>query len=301
MFRSRGRGHAVEGQNTMRKWARTTRRPSMPDGKVTDLHRGPARPPELIFRPCVRRWSAPTLRSRGERRRSGERTNSIRRYRRFQLHGQLSTNTGSEEVLFTKGDLLDSGFPVPISTVTAGPTPQALFLMASNSKGTLEFEFDQNWNLIAGQGLALTGSNGHNAGSGAMDNYLRVRSGALDADPVGTRVPFRHGGLHPAAQMPGMLKGDDARRRQPSRIRNLTSTAPRIPGHVHRRRCCCRFSIRKSSKSVSTVHVVRYGVLGVVPTPRPQHGAPFRTRGPEGPFPRFIWTKVKTAWRGPRD
>ena len=32
---------------------------------------------------------------------------------------------------------------------------------------------------------------------------------------------------------------------------------------------------------------MRHGVLGVVPTPRPQRGTPFAPRGPEGPFPRF--------------
>ena len=36
--------------------------------------------------------------------------------------------------------------------------------------------------------------------------------------------------------------------------------------------------------------LVRHGVLGVVPTPRPQRGAPFAPRGPEGPFPRFDTT-----------
>ena len=33
--------------------------------------------------------------------------------------------------------------------------------------------------------------------------------------------------------------------------------------------------------------LVRHGVLGVVPTPRPQRGTPFAPRGPGGPFPRF--------------
>ena len=33
--------------------------------------------------------------------------------------------------------------------------------------------------------------------------------------------------------------------------------------------------------------LARHGILGVVPTPRPQRGAPFAPRGPEGPFPRF--------------
>ena len=33
--------------------------------------------------------------------------------------------------------------------------------------------------------------------------------------------------------------------------------------------------------------LLRHGVLGVVPTPRPQRGTPFAPRGPEGPFPRF--------------
>ena len=35
---------------------------------------------------------------------------------------------------------------------------------------------------------------------------------------------------------------------------------------------------------------VRHGVLGVVPTPRPQRGIPFAPRGPDGPFPRFTAT-----------
>jgi PEP-CTERM motif len=83
----------------------------------------------------------------------------------FNFMVRLPTSAGSEEVLFTKGDLLDSGFPVAISTVTAGPTPQFFSLMASNSKGALQVEFDQNWNLIAGQGLALTGTNGFNSGA----------------------------------------------------------------------------------------------------------------------------------------
>ena len=33
--------------------------------------------------------------------------------------------------------------------------------------------------------------------------------------------------------------------------------------------------------------LVRHGVLGVVPTSRPQRGTPFAPRGPVGPFPRF--------------
>ena len=35
---------------------------------------------------------------------------------------------------------------------------------------------------------------------------------------------------------------------------------------------------------------VRHGVLGVVPTSRPQRGIPFAPRGPDGPFPRFTAT-----------
>src|SRR5271170_7987858 len=36
--------------------------------------------------------------------------------------------------------------------------------------------------------------------------------------------------------------------------------------------------------------LMRLSVLGVLPTPRPQHGIPFAPRGPEGPFPRFTAT-----------
>ena len=83
----------------------------------------------------------------------------------FNFMVKLPTSTGSEEAVFATGDLLSTGFPTPISTVTAGPTATFFSLTAVNSYGTLEVEFDQNWNLLVGQGLALTGSNGFNAGS----------------------------------------------------------------------------------------------------------------------------------------
>ncbi len=137
----------------------------------------------------------------------------------FNFMVKLTTSTGSEEVVFTTGDLLDSGFPVPISTVTAGPTPQFLSLTASNSKGILEVEFDQDWNLIVGQGLALMGSNGFNAGSEGQ----WIITGASIPEPStltlsGLACFFGMAYIRRAA--PGILKGDGASRRQPSRIRN---------------------------------------------------------------------------------
>jgi len=62
---------------------------------------------------------------------------------------------------FTTADLANTDFPFAISKVTAGPTGSFAELFATNSSGSsMNVEFDQNWNLIAGQGLsaALTPS-----------------------------------------------------------------------------------------------------------------------------------------------
>ena len=69
--------------------------------------------------------------------------------------------------------------------------------------------------------------------------------------------------------------------------------APTDPG-VHVK--CTRFvtlwhvAVPHTTWSFRGDTLVRHGVLGVVPTPRPQRGTPFAPRGPEGPFPRFTAT-----------
>ena len=70
----------------------------------------------------------------------------------------------------------------------------------------------------------------------------------------------------------------------------LLPGAPTDPG-VHVK--CTRFvtswsiAVPHMTRSFRGDTLTRHGVLGVVPTPRPQRGAPFAPRGPEGPFPRF--------------
>ena len=49
----------------------------------------------------------------------------------------------------------------------------------------------------------------------------------------------------------------------------------------------CGIAVPHTTRSFRGDTLVRHGVLGVVPTPRPQRGTPFAPRGPEGPFPRF--------------
>jgi len=53
---------------------------------------------------------------------------------------------------------------------------------------------------------------------------------------------------------------------------------------------CCGVAVPHTTGSFRGDTLVRRGVLGVVPTPRPQRGAPFAPRGPGGPFPRFSTT-----------
>jgi hypothetical protein len=70
----------------------------------------------------------------------------------------------------------------------------------------------------------------------------------------------------------------------------LLPGAPTDPG-VHVK--CTRFvtlwhvAVPHTTGSFRGNTLVRHGVLGVVPTPRPQRGTPFAPRGPKGPFPRF--------------
>src|ERR1017187_7090004 len=49
----------------------------------------------------------------------------------------------------------------------------------------------------------------------------------------------------------------------------------------------CGIAVHHTTRSFCGDTLMRHGVLGVVPTPRPQRGTPFATRGPEGPFPRL--------------
>ena len=48
-----------------------------------------------------------------------------------------------------------------------------------------------------------------------------------------------------------------------------------------------KIAVPRTTRSFRGDTLVRHGVLGVVPTPRPQRGTPFAPQGPEGPFPRF--------------
>ncbi len=73
----------------------------------------------------------------------------------------------------------------------------------------------------------------------------------------------------------------------------LPPTAPTDPDvHVkmHPVRHVVDIAVPHTTRSFRGDTLVRHGVLGVVPTPRPQRGTPFAPRGPEGPFPRFKTT-----------
>ena len=52
----------------------------------------------------------------------------------------------------------------------------------------------------------------------------------------------------------------------------------------------CGIAVPHTTGSFRGDTLVRHGVLGVVPTPRPQRGPPFAPRVPGGPFPRFNTT-----------
>jgi hypothetical protein len=68
---------------------------------------------------------------------------------------------------------------------------------------------------------------------------------------------------------------------------------PRVPTDPGVHVKCTRFvtlwsiAVPHTTRSLRGDTLVRHGVLSVVPTPRPQRGTPFASRGPEGPFPRF--------------
>ncbi len=82
-----------------------------------------------------------------------------------------------------------------------------------------------------------------------------------------------------------------------ARLRNPGRVAPGItPWSSHRSGRArqdasgssrCGIAVPHTTGSFSGDTRVRHEVLGVVPTPRTQRGAPFAPRGPEGPFPRF--------------
>ncbi len=76
-------------------------------------------------------------------------------------------------------------------------------------------------------------------------------------------------------------------------LQGLLPGAPTDPGvHVKRTRFVTLWTVAvpHTTGSFRGDTLVRRGVLGVVPTPRPQRGAPFAPRGPGGPFPRFSTT-----------
>ncbi len=80
----------------------------------------------------------------------------------------------------------------------------------------------------------------------------------------------------------------------------LLPGAPTDPG-VHVK--CTRFvtlwhiAVPHTTWSFRGDTLVRHGVLGVVPTPRPQRGTPLAPRGPEGSFPRFEATMLQGTAR----
>ena len=76
-------------------------------------------------------------------------------------------------------------------------------------------------------------------------------------------------------------------------LQGLLPGAPTDPGvHVKRTRfgTLSTIAVPHTTGSFRADTLVRHGVLGVVPTPRPQRGALFARWGRGGPFPRFITT-----------
>jgi hypothetical protein len=78
----------------------------------------------------------------------------------------------------------------------------------------------------------------------------------------------------------------------PGRSRDYSLELPQIractlnaPGSSH-----CGIAVPHTTGWFRGDTLVRHGVLGVVPTPRPQRGTPFAPRGPGGPFPRLNTT-----------
>ena len=78
----------------------------------------------------------------------------------------------------------------------------------------------------------------------------------------------------------------------PGRSRDYSLELPQIractlnaPGSSH-----CGIAVPHTTGWFRGDTLVRHGILGVVPTPRPQRGTPFAPRGPGGPFPRFNTT-----------
>jgi hypothetical protein len=73
-------------------------------------------------------------------------------------------------------------------------------------------------------------------------------------------------------------------------LQGLLPGAPTDPGvRVKRTRFVTlrKIAVPHTTGSFRGDTLARHGILGVVPTPRPQRGTPFAPRGPEGPFPRF--------------
>ncbi len=85
----------------------------------------------------------------------------------------------------------------------------------------------------------------------------------------------------------GEFGGNMARAGSPWELPPRAPTDPDVPVKEASGSSRCGFAVPHTTRSFRGDTLVRLGVLGVVPTPCPQRGAPFAPRGPEGPFPRF--------------
>ncbi len=111
------------------------------------------------------------------------------------------------------------------------------------------------------------------------------------ADPQAQRrVQDRATAAGPTGRQATELHRKAPRRKLAGSPQGLLPGAPTDPG-VHVK--CTRFvklwhiAVPHTTWSFRGDTLVRHGVLGVVPTPRPQRGTPLAPRGPEGSFPRF--------------
>ncbi len=78
-----------------------------------------------------------------------------------------------------------------------------------------------------------------------------------------------------------------ARAGSPWELPPRAATDPDVPVKEASGSSRCGFAVPHTTRSFRGDTLVRLVVLGVVPTPCPQRGAPFAPRGPEGPFRRF--------------
>jgi len=109
---------------------------------------------------------------------------------------------------------------------------------------------------------------------------------------MGVVYKARQQGLNRLVALKMIIGGSQARVDHLARFRIEAEAVARLRVK-HRGSCVCQFA---SSRIVGTRlfrgdMLMRYGVLGVVPTPRPQRGTPFAPRGPEGrsPASTLLW------------